>query len=131
MLSAGGTVHRGATAGRKRRDSSSAHRELDAEYIECGPIRGLVTNISSSQSMKSPKYSNPFTRRDHELPIPKIHVQKETTITTEARLPRSNSFDSEQEILSKPPPAVLYGNNQQDARHSGDTITQTPPGGFA
>jgi hypothetical protein len=129
MLSAGGTVHRGATTGRKRRDSSSTNRELNAEYIECGPVRGLVTNISSSQSMRNPKYSNPFTKREHETPIPRIHVQKETTITTEARLPRSNSFGSEHQILSKPAP-VLYGNKQQDARDSAETISQTPPGGY-
>jgi hypothetical protein len=129
MYSAGGTVHRGSQKGRKRRHSSLEPRQLEGEYIECGPMRGPVTNISSPQSTRSSKYLNPFLRRDHGAPIPKIHVQKETTVTTEMRKPRSNSYGSDQDILPKPAPA-LYGNKQQDASGSRDSINHNPRGGY-
>jgi hypothetical protein len=129
MSSAGGTVHRASQNGHKRRHSSLEPRQFEGEYIECGPVRGPVTNISSSTETRSSKYLNPFSRKNHGAPVPKIHVQKETTVTTQMRKPRSDSYGSDQDILRKPAPA-LYGNKQQGTIGSGDSINRNPRGGY-
>lgn len=121
--SAGGTVHRGSVTGagagvghgvRKRSHSSMRG---DPELIECEPIPSPITDISSpppTAKTKS-KYLNPFSSRDRTVaPVPKIHVQQETTVTSELRKPSQESWASEAGILSKPESAI-YGHKKDNS----------------
>ena len=106
--SANGTVHRGSVVAPRKH---SAIRDPN-EFIECGPV-GPVTAISSEQSTVRSKYLNPFHSRDRSTSIPKIHVQKETSVTTEPRKPSHDSWGSDQQMLATPAPA-MYGNRSEN-----------------
>ncbi|KAF2036624.1 hypothetical protein EK21DRAFT_51724 [Setomelanomma holmii] len=125
--SAGNGVHRGSitpsrnidSAGRKR--SHSTNRADD--FIECASLedpftRPVHASISSSQppaSTKS-KYLEPFSK-ERRTSVPKIHVQSETTITSQARKPSHESWGSESTMLARPAHAV-YGNDSLRANDS-------------
>ncbi|KAF2706985.1 hypothetical protein K504DRAFT_47949 [Pleomassaria siparia CBS 279.74] len=128
MASAGGNVHRGSQAGgRKRRHSSvlsalnsSERWETEGEHIECETINGPTTNISASslaldQSVKRPKYMRVFSKKQHCIPVPKIHVQKEMTITSEVRKNRRSSYGSDEGILAKPAPVLHVANGREQS----------------
>ena len=111
--SAGGTVHRG----RRRAHSHSSVRG-DPELIECETIAGPTTNISSPQSaVKQPstkaKWVNPFAKRGRKPEVPKIHVQRETTVTSEMRAPSQESWASERGML-RAPQAAAYAYKKDD-----------------
>lgn len=61
---------------------------------------------------------NPFAGRGGEDEVlPKIHVQKETTVTSEMRKPSQESWASERGMLRKPD-GVLY-RHQRDGESVG------------
>jgi hypothetical protein len=111
--SAGGTVHR-ATTTRHRRSHTSMRG--DPELIECEPIPGPTTDISSSQpTPKKMKWSNPFAGRGRKASVPKIHIQQETTVTSEVRKPSQESWRSETGILRAPELALYVHRKDSDS----------------
>ncbi|KAF2678303.1 hypothetical protein K458DRAFT_317310 [Lentithecium fluviatile CBS 122367] len=108
--SAGGTVHRGSHG---RRRSSYSPMRGDPELIECEPIPCPTTDISSPQLARKKrkaaknKWTNPFVSRGRKSSVPKIHVQKETTVTSEMRKPSQESWASEWGML-RAPEGVVY-----------------------
>ncbi|KAF2471872.1 uncharacterized protein BDR25DRAFT_342474 [Lindgomyces ingoldianus] len=95
--SQGGTIHRGSHAIRRR----STHPE-GPDFIECGPI----AKITSPQPAAHSRSLTPLTTRGNNRVIPKIHVQRETTVTTELRNPSQESFGSNHKILLEPEPTI-------------------------
>jgi hypothetical protein len=116
--SAGNGVHRGSVtpsrntdgAGRKR--SHSMNRGDD--FIECTSLedpfrRPVHTSISSAQSaVPKSKHLTPFSKNRPPM-VPQIHVQSETTVTSQARKPSQDSWGSGSTMLARPAHAV-YGN---------------------
>jgi hypothetical protein len=111
--SAGGTAHRGGEPHHHRKLSTTLRdNSKDNGEYECGP----VTNISSPQPAAHHNYPNmnPWATRtrDHAARLPpQIHVQKETTVTTELRKKSHESFNSDQKILPEIPPTMYSQNN--------------------
>jgi hypothetical protein len=92
--------------GRKR--SHSAHRGDD--FIDCRSLeepfqRPLQTSVSLPTPVPKSRFLNPFS---HEVKpsVPKIHVQHETTVASQARKPSGESWDSEVAMLTIPALAV-------------------------
>jgi hypothetical protein len=115
--STGDGVHHRSMARSPNRHSGGRKRSLSNtrgdDFIECtsleDPVRRPVhTSISSSRPNKAKsKYLNPFAKEKRT--IPKIHVQHETTVTTQLRKPSHESGDSGSSMLTRPANAV-YGN---------------------
>jgi hypothetical protein len=122
--SAGNGVHRGSTIGSPGSNSISRKRSHSAnrgdEFIECSaledPFRQPVRTSITSPQMTAPKekYLNPFSR-DRTISVPKIHVQHETTIISQARKPSHESWTSDSTVLARPAHAV-YGNESSSSR---------------
>ncbi|KAH7135950.1 hypothetical protein B0J11DRAFT_576505 [Dendryphion nanum] len=102
----GGTVHRSSVGRKSSRDPN--------EFIECDPITP-ESSPGQTEATVCSKYLNPFAPRDRTLPIPAIHVQRETMVTSE-RKQSQDSYSSENHIL-RPEPAV-YGQLKK-SRSSG------------
>jgi hypothetical protein len=97
---ANGTAHRGSF---DRRKSSATFRN-GSDFIEVGP---MTTSISSPQpTMAHNRLHSPFKHQNSSISIPKIHIQKETSVTSEARKPSQESYGSDREMLPVPEPAV-------------------------
>lgn len=123
--SAGGGVHRGSVASPPagsngaRKQSASGRGD---EFIECSSLeapmhRPVHTSVSSSHSTApASKYLNPFSK-ERKTSVPKIHVQHETTITSQARKPSSESWGSDNTILTRPALAI-YGSESARAQDS-------------
>jgi hypothetical protein len=98
------------SGGRKRSHSNTR----GDDFIECTSLedpgrRPLHTSISSSLLKKpKPQYLNPFSK-EKRTSVPRIHVQHETTVTSQARMPSHESVDSGNSMLTRPAHAV-YGN---------------------
>jgi hypothetical protein len=119
--SAGGTVHRGSNG--RRRAQSQPMTHPDAELVECTPIPpGPTTNISSPRpTTNTPTtttpWSNPFARRGRKTSAPKIHVQQETTVTSEMRKPSQESWASERGML-RAPEVAMYAHKRGESSTS-------------
>lgn len=94
----GGTVHRGSITGRK----ASIREGFD--FIECGP----TTQVTSPDQTWTSKHLNPFRSRSRSYsgPVPKIHVQTETKVESEARKKSEDSYGSEHPMVPRPMPAI-------------------------
>jgi hypothetical protein len=105
----GGTVH-GRTQETRKRSFSSSMRG-DPELVECAPVPGPISGRSVEQPDSGPRWSrsfNPFRSHSRNETLPKIHVQKETTVTSETREPSQDSWHSGHGLLMTPA-AVAYG----------------------
>lgn len=106
--------------GRSRKRSHSNQRGED--FIETVSLedpfrRPVYTSISSTQSNPSKsKYLNPFSK-ERRTSVPKIHVQHETSVTSEARKPSHESWGSDSTTVTRPAHAV-YGNENLKANDS-------------
>lgn len=112
--------HSGGGGGRSRKRSHSNQRGED--FIETVSLedpfrRPIYTSISSTQSNPSKsKYLNPFSK-ERRTSIPKIHVQHETSVTSETRKPSHESWGSDSTTVTRPAHAV-YGNENLKANDS-------------
>lgn len=125
--SAGGGVYRGSAApssGNGRKRSVSGARGED--FIECSSLEAPLqqpfhTSISSSNSTDTKsKYLHPFTK-ERKLSAPKIHVQHETTVTSQARKGSDESWESGSTILTRPTHAV-YGSDSSRKNGSDSSL---------
>lgn len=125
--SAGNGVHRGSNTPRdgdnSRKRSHSAHR--GEEFIECASLedpyhRPVHTSISSSQSSApKSKYLNPFST-ERRTSVPKIHVQSETTVRSQARKPSHESWGSSSTMLTRPSHAIHGSENGNTRKNDSD-----------
>ncbi|ORY13040.1 hypothetical protein BCR34DRAFT_600163 [Clohesyomyces aquaticus] len=99
VRSAGGTVHPGSNPSRGRPCPSSAPTS-----IGCGPV---TTRVTSPRVMAASGKTKIYDASRHEL-TPRIHVRRETTVTTELRKPSQESFSSHQRILPEMEPAICH-----------------------
>jgi hypothetical protein len=116
--STGNNIHRGSTARSPHRDSTGRKRSHSVnrgdEFIECSQLedpfyRPVHTSISSLQSSPpKSKYLNPFSK-ERKMSVPKIHVQHDTTVTSQMRKSSEETWGSESTMLARPAHAV-YGN---------------------
>lgn len=105
----GGTVHGRPQETRKRSFSSSMRGDLS--LVDCAPVVESIPGPSVEQSHSRPRWSrsfNPFSSHNRKETLPKIHVQKETTVTSEIREPSQDSWRSGHGLLMTPA-AVAYG----------------------
>ncbi|KAF2648737.1 hypothetical protein K491DRAFT_612182 [Lophiostoma macrostomum CBS 122681] len=113
--SAGGTAHRGGEPHHHRKLSTTLRDNSlgrdNGEYIECGPVTAISSPQPAAQSKHSSIYPWATRTRDHARLPPQIHVQKETTVTTEVRKKSHESFRSDRNILPEVPPAMYSQNN--------------------
>ncbi|KAF2830649.1 hypothetical protein CC86DRAFT_378912 [Ophiobolus disseminans] len=123
--SAGGGVHRGSVAPPPKGGSAlSSSRNRGDDFIECSSLEVSIhppmhTSISSSKALP-PKstYLNPFSK-ERKPSTPKIHVQHETTVTSQARKPSNESWKSDNTMLTRPAHAV-YGS-EYSRKHDSDS----------
>jgi hypothetical protein len=124
--SAGNGVHRGSVARSPNRDSDGRKRSHSInrgdEFIECSSLedpfrRPVHTSISSLQSVPpKSRYLIPFSR-ERTTSVPKIHVQHDTTITSQARKPSHESWKSDSTTITRPAHAI-YGSENAKAKDS-------------
>jgi len=132
MHAAGGSVHRGSITGGRRRRLSAPHGlngfgDLDYRHDDGSElIQGPKTTIFSSWRSPS-KFLRPFTRRVRSIPISKMHAQKETTIATEMRKLKSDSFSNN--VIPMPAP-VMCGARLLDGGIDEDALVDHPRRGF-
>jgi len=101
--------------GRKR-----SHSDVRGdEFIECAALedpfqRPVHTSISSSQALPPKgKFLFPFGK-EKRTSVPKIHVQRETTVSSEqARKPSHESWMSGSTAITRPAHAVYGGENSR------------------
>jgi hypothetical protein len=113
--SAGGTAHRGSRCHGRSQSYSSMRGNPD--LIECDPIPGPTTNITSpqpaaKQSETKTKWLNPFVGRGRKVSVPKIHVRQEMTVTREMRKPSQDSWGSQRRML-RAPEVAMYADNKE------------------
>ncbi|KAF2264671.1 hypothetical protein CC78DRAFT_463189 [Lojkania enalia] len=95
-----GMAHHGSYSGGR----NSSIRD-GTEFIECRPMAKVSPHRPTAHS----RY---IKARPQTMPAPRIHVQKETTITTEPRKTSQDSYESKNEILPAPEPAVYRGSQE-------------------
>jgi hypothetical protein len=124
--SAGKHVHHGSATCSADRDGGGRKRSHSDyrgdQFIECSSLenpfqRPVHTSISSfSSSPPKSKFLTPFSQ-EHRTSMPKIHVQSETTITSQAIKPSHATWESDSTVLARPPHAV-YGSEHVLANDS-------------
>jgi hypothetical protein len=92
-----GTIPRSGIGGRKC-SIRDGH-----DLVECGPVAQIPFTESTS---RPPKYLGPFGPHSPNRPVPKIHIQKETTVSHDPHKPSHDSCHSDTPILTEPAPAV-------------------------
>jgi hypothetical protein len=123
--SAGGGVHRGPVAP-PHHGSALSHKHSPSggrgdPFIECTSLEAtcpqhLHTSVTSSKSIaQSHKYLKPFSRK-RQASVPIIHVQRETTVTTQARKPSNESWGSDTMMLPRP---AYAASGSQSVRKNG------------
>ncbi|KAH7083227.1 hypothetical protein BKA63DRAFT_530080 [Paraphoma chrysanthemicola] len=119
--SAGNGVHRGSITPSRNTDSGhkrSRSMTRGEDFIECSALedpfhRPVHTSISSSQSsVPKSKHLSPFSN-DRPPAVPQIHVQSETTMTSQARKPSHDSWNSGSTTLARPAHAVYCNENSR------------------
>ncbi|KAF2739776.1 hypothetical protein EJ04DRAFT_426562 [Polyplosphaeria fusca] len=107
--SAGGTAHRRSCSGRK---TSASFRD-GSDFIEVGPV---ATSISSPRpTMTNNRHNSSFKPRKPSISIPKIHVQKDTTVTSEPRKSSHESGGSDREMLPVPESAFYRSSKSNES----------------
>jgi hypothetical protein len=129
--SSGNGVHRGSVAPSSQRDGSGRKRSHSVnrgdDFIECTSLedpfqRPVHTSISSPTPVPKSKYLNPFSH-ERKPSVPKIHVQNETTVTSQARKPSEESWGSDITMLTIPAHAV-YSTESPNMRVSNNDASQ-------
>jgi len=121
--SAGNGMHRSSIghSPHKRSDGRKrSHSDVRGdEFIECAALedpfqRPVHTSISSSQALPPKgKFLFPFGK-EKRTSVPKIHVQRETTVSSEqARKPSHESWMSGSTAITRPAHAVYGGENSR------------------
>jgi hypothetical protein len=123
--STGNGVHRGSAIRSADRDSGRKRSHSDHrgdQFIECSSLedpfrRPVHTSISSfSSSTPKSKFLNPFSQ-ERRTSVPKIHVQHETTIISQATNLSHATWGSDSTILARPVHAI-YGSEHGLANDS-------------
>ena len=115
-------VHRGSIAGSGgsgRKRSRSASR--GGEFIECSSLEHpfdtpVHTSASSQSTAPKSKFLLPFSK-ERRTEVPKINIQPDSTVASQARQPSHDSGASDNPILPRPAHTV-YGNDGLRANES-------------
>jgi hypothetical protein len=100
---------------RKRSHSSRGDEFIDCNSLDLPP---QLPKVSASElSATRSKFLNPFVTRRNRADVPEIHVEQETTVTSEARHTSQDDWAIESPMLPRPV-HTAYGNNSHVASES-------------